>query len=132
MKTRKKFLWGSVVFAALIGLIGIACNDSKSKTEEKNATIKNTDSAVVKRRTGKALMKMRLEDNSSTPQTLVAKKQADKNGVYSHADVMPSYPGGSDALANYIRDHIEYPSDAMDNNIEGTVMIEFVVDEKGN
>lgn len=132
MKTRKKILAGPVLFAAIVIFFTTACNDSRSKTEEKNAAIKNADSAVVKKRTGKALMKMRLEDNSSTPQTATAKKQADKNGVYSSADVMPSYPGGSEALSNYIRDHIEYPSDAMDNDIEGTVMVEFTVDEKGN
>ena len=135
MKTRKKIsvtsLLFAVFFAVLIVLSFVACNDTKSKAEEKSADVKKTDSAVVKRRTGKALMKMRLEDNNPISQA-TTKKEVDKSGVYTSADVIPSFPGGSEALSNYILNNIEYPADAMYNNIEGTVMVEFVVNENGN
>ena len=132
MKTRKKI--GVVLFVtAFMVLFTVACNsDTKSKDEEKNSTeVSKPDITTIakKKRTGKALMKMKLEDNNNLPAT---KREVDKSGVYSSADVMPAYPGGSDALSNYILNNIEYPSDALDNSIEGTVMVEFVVDEKGN
>ena len=55
----------------------------------------------------------------------------DKDGVYEMAEVSPVYPGGRDALQSYINDHIEYPQSAIDNNSEGTVDVQFVVDENG-
>jgi TonB family protein len=55
----------------------------------------------------------------------------DKEGVYNKAQVMPQFPGGQDALADYVNNHVEYPQQAIDNNTTGTVMVSFVVDEKG-
>jgi len=56
----------------------------------------------------------------------------DKDGVYEMTDVRPSYPGGPDALGDYINSNIEYQQPAIDNNTEGTVDVQFVVDENGN
>jgi len=56
----------------------------------------------------------------------------DKNGVYEMTEVRPAFPGGHEALVNYINDHIEYPQSAIDNNVEGTVDVQFVVDENGS
>jgi periplasmic protein TonB len=55
----------------------------------------------------------------------------DKEGVYTNAEVMPAFPGGSDGLSGYVNDHIQYPQHAIDNNTAGTVKVSFVVDEKG-
>jgi TonB family protein len=55
----------------------------------------------------------------------------DKEGVYNKAQVMPQFPGGQHALATYVNNHVEYPQQAIDNNTTGTVMVSFVVDEKG-
>jgi TonB family protein len=59
------------------------------------------------------------------------KMMMDKEGVYNNAEVMPEFPGGQDALANYVNNHIEYPQQAIDRNTTGTVKVSFVVDEKG-
>ncbi|HEY2720598.1 MAG TPA: energy transducer TonB, partial [Chitinophagaceae bacterium] len=56
----------------------------------------------------------------------------DKNGVYEMAEVSPAYPGGHDALENYINDNINYPQTAIDNNAGGTVEVQFVVDANGS
>ena len=61
----------------------------------------------------------------------IEKMEADKEGIYNRAEIMPSYPGGEDALRKYIENHIEYPEDALDNNVEGTVKVYFAVDEQG-
>ena len=44
---------------------------------------------------------------------------------------MPSFPGGDAALMAYLQEHLEYPALARENNIKGTVALQFVVDEKG-
>jgi len=55
----------------------------------------------------------------------------DKNGVYEMTDVRPSYPGGQSALEDYINHHIEYPQMAIDDNKQGTINVQFVIDENG-
>ena len=55
----------------------------------------------------------------------------DKDGVYEMTDVRPAYPGGQAALENYINNNIEYQQPAIDNNTEGTVDVQFVIDVNG-
>jgi len=45
---------------------------------------------------------------------------------------LPSFDGGQVALETYISNNIEYPQEAIDNNVEGTVNVQFLVDEKGD
>ncbi len=44
---------------------------------------------------------------------------------------MPEYPGGMDALNLFLKNEIQYPQMARDNNIQGIVLIEFVVEKDG-
>ena len=55
----------------------------------------------------------------------------DKEGYYSNAEILPAYPGGKRALENFFLKNIEYPASATENGIEGTVNINFSVDENG-
>jgi protein TonB len=55
----------------------------------------------------------------------------DKEGYYSNAEILPAYPGGQKALENFFSKNIEYPMEASDNGVEGTVKINFAVDENG-
>ena len=43
-----------------------------------------------------------------------------------------SYPGGVNALNQYLADNIKYPKDALANKIEGTVYAHIYVDQSGN
>lgn len=53
----------------------------------------------------------------------------DKEGYYTN--VYPAYPGGNKALASFFDRNVEYPAEAADNGVEGTVNISFTVDESG-
>ena len=46
--------------------------------------------------------------------------------------VKPSFPGGENALTEYVNKHIEYPKAAISNSIEGTVTVEFTVKADGS
>lgn len=48
------------------------------------------------------------------------------------AEVMPEFPGGNNALLNYLAGNVNYPLIAQENGIEGKVYVSFVVDEEGN
>jgi len=43
----------------------------------------------------------------------------------------PSYPGGPKALWAFIRRHLRYPKEAMENNIAGIVRIRYTINNKG-
>jgi periplasmic protein TonB len=81
--------------------------------------------------TGKKMMKGRAYVAKTSAASTQAKIMMDKNGVYNRADVMPSFPGGEKALDDFVQDHIQYPQDAADNNIENRVVVNFVVDKDG-
>jgi len=55
----------------------------------------------------------------------------DNEGAYSNVEVWPSYPGGQKALEDFFTNNVEYPQQATDNNTEGLVNINFIVDETG-
>lgn len=45
---------------------------------------------------------------------------------------MPEYPGGQTALMKFINENIIYPEDAINNGIEGKVVVRFVVSADGS
>ena len=44
----------------------------------------------------------------------------------------PEYPGGKTAMMNFIREHLQYPKDAIEQKIEGFVRVWYQVDDNGN
>ncbi|GAA0538114.1 energy transducer TonB [Chitinophaga japonensis] len=55
----------------------------------------------------------------------------DREKVFTGVEIPPSFPGGLEALARYLGDHIRYPHLAAENNISGVVTVQFVVDYEG-
>lgn len=49
-----------------------------------------------------------------------------------NVDKMPEYPGGVDALMDYLRGNLKYPESAKNNKQEGRVFIGFVVEKDGS
>jgi protein TonB len=45
---------------------------------------------------------------------------------------MPEFPGGSENMMRWLQKNLEYPSIARENNIEGKVIVQFIVDENGH
>lgn len=52
--------------------------------------------------------------------------------VYNKAEIDPSFTGGDKAMMTYLRDNLQYPKAAEEKGVEGTVFVNFIVDEKGN
>ena len=51
--------------------------------------------------------------------------------VFRSVEQMPQFPGGEDALRKYLASHINYPPMAAENNVQGKVIVQFVVDKTG-
>ena len=45
---------------------------------------------------------------------------------------MPRFPGGEAALMKYLESHINYPPEAAKNNVQGHVIVQFVVKKDGS
>ena len=52
--------------------------------------------------------------------------------VFTIVEVMPEYPGGEDARQLYLTQNIQYPVKAKENNIQGTVYVNFIVEKDGS
>jgi protein TonB len=51
--------------------------------------------------------------------------------IFTVVEQQPAYPGGEAELMAYFASSINYPAVAQENGIQGTVVVRFVVDEKG-
>ena len=65
------------------------------------------------------------------PQTATLREVPEQEPVFEVAEVMPEFPGGPQALFEFIRDNLKYPQEAIDNQTEGRVILQFVVDKRG-
>ena len=54
-----------------------------------------------------------------------------KDGVYDEVDIPPVFPGGDGELLKYLAGNLKYPADAAKNNIQGRVVIRFIVSATG-
>lgn len=58
-------------------------------------------------------------------------KATDDDEIFTMVDQQPEYPGGVNAMMKFLSDNLQYPEDARENNIAGTVFISFVVEKNG-
>ena len=64
-------------------------------------------------------------------------KYAQKNNkvskapVFEKMEIEPEYPGGQKAWLRYVMMHLRYPQEALDKQVAGSVVVQFMVDEKG-
>ena len=59
------------------------------------------------------------------------KKPVEENKVFTAVEQMPQFPGGEAELMKYIQKNLKYPPVAMENNIQGRVVVQFVVTRTG-
>ena len=93
------------------------------------AAVKVTDITMAKPNPSKKGMKIKVV--ITLPVTGEGAMVADKEGYYTNTEVLPGYPGGQKELERFFEKNLQYPADAEDNGIEGTVKLNFAVDENG-
>lgn len=67
---------------------------------------------------------------NAAPGQVPDKPKSDKK-VWEAVEEPPQYPGGEAALMECINSNLSYPPEALEKNIQGTVVLMFIVDEKG-
>lgn len=133
----------TIIVLALTLLIVQACG---SKTETNSATANESEMSVENAKEDAA---RRAERRAALEKTRVAREEqrraaleervrtspfytnADGKIVYNKAEIDPSFVGGKNALEKYLNDNLQFPQEAKDNGLEGTVFVDFVVAENG-
>ncbi len=73
-------------------------------------------------------------ENDKKGTIIVAGSEGKKNAAVEawQVDKNPEFPGGEQALRKFLTSNLRYPELARDNNTQGTVHIQFIVDIDGN
>ena len=59
------------------------------------------------------------------------KDEEDWDKTFTKVEIESEYPGGASAWQRYLNKNLRYPQDAIDNDIQGTVVVQFIVDKAG-
>jgi len=59
-------------------------------------------------------------------------EEVEEEGVFYTIETMAEFPGGEKALAAYLTEGMQYPPEAIESGISGTVYISFVIDTDGS
>ena len=87
--------------------------DNDKGTEDRNVTRTLKEEVVVEKK-------------------IEAPKEEKKDEIFKSVEQPPQFPGGDAALMKYLSSHIQYPTMAQENNIQGKVVVQFVVEKDGH
>jgi periplasmic protein TonB len=120
----------------LITLLLLSANQSISQ-------VNKTDKSATKSSTEKPLQFQVIEVENSpegTPdhpsiaapvEAMEAVEEAPSDPVFTIVEKMPEFKGGTEALKKFIQDHLVYPKEAIEANVQGNTYVKFVVRADG-
>lgn len=65
-------------------------------------------------------------------ENIVVEEEPEEEAPFMVVEKMPEFPGGTAALMEYLRKNIKYPAVCRENNIQGRVLIQFIVNKDGS
>ena len=77
-------------------------------------------------------MREEAEDHSTSENEFMTSKELGEKYATSSPDQKPSFPGGNEALSQFISENLQYPSICMENGIQGKVIVQFIVTREGD
>jgi periplasmic protein TonB len=72
------------------------------------------------------------DPNGTTGVTEIKRDDDDRDGPLMKVEIESEYPGGMSAWQRFLNRNLRYPQEAMDQNVQGFVMVMFIVDREGN
>ena len=61
----------------------------------------------------------------------ISAKDSSLNDIFCAVGEMPEFPGGMKKLIAFAKSNMKYPQTAINDNVQGTVLLQFVIDKKG-
>ena len=71
-----------------------------------------------------------VREEATTPASVVSELEDDN--VYNAAEQQAEFPGGMTALMKWLSANIRYPESAQQNNVQGRVLVKFIVEKDGS
>lgn len=65
-------------------------------------------------------------------QKTVVSQKDQKEDPFNVVEDMPAFPGGMEAMIQFISSNIKYPADAKKQKVDGRVLVNFVVEKDGS
>jgi periplasmic protein TonB len=70
-------------------------------------------------------------DNGKGVTEAPKKDETDYDKTFTKVEIESEYPGGASAWTRYLGKNLSYPQEAIDNEIQGQVVVQFIVDKEG-
>lgn len=67
-----------------------------------------------------------------TPVETIEEVVEKEEEIFVFVEEQPSFPGGDEELYKFLAENIQYPALARENNVEGKVFVQFVVEKNGS
>lgn len=137
----KKIL--TIVACAAVLILTQACGSKKEEKENNEATIAAAEDSTRAANTALEERKARIKrerEEYAERKRLAAEEKAKANATYKDAkgktvyyiaEVQPSFRGSESQIEQYIQDNVHYPTSAENDQVEGTVFVDFVVGADG-
>lgn len=109
-----------IIGSLILGFGVISCNNNKDKSESKSVVLDNTSDDLI--------------DTTSVMcyETIDTLQVMDEDSIYFIVDKMPKFPGGDTELSKFLIENLIYPELAIQNDAEGRVICQFVVEKDGS
>jgi len=75
---------------------------------------------------------VRIDEPVGNADITAVTEAGDGDKIFNAVEINPTFPGGEEAFGKFLRDHIRYPSVAKENNTQGRVFVQFVVERDGS
>ncbi len=135
-KTKPRTLRRVASLATIPALLaGVAIVNSSAVasviSETENATMFDNVADKVTNFSADSEMIVAENASKSTSASVSAASSKEEEKVYTVVDKAAEYPGGMNALMTFLASNIRYPENAQKNNVQGRVVVRFVVGKDG-
>ncbi|HEX3768402.1 MAG TPA: TonB family protein [Puia sp.] len=107
--------------------------DEEVKAEEKPPEVEKLEDTKI----GTANQEGIKDDNITAPPAdnkgvvEAPKDNTDYDKTFTKVEIESDYPGGTAAWQRYLQKNLQYPEEAQNNEIQGQVVVKFIVDKEG-
>ena len=119
LQLRRQLGKAVAVVGVSVGLAALTACNSKTPTTESDP-----DTVSIESQTAGFL--------DMVPDTLSVGSQIAETDILDYAEHHPSFPGGQQALLEFLRQNVNYPEQAKKDSIEGRVLVGFVIETDGS
>lgn len=106
----------------------VAISGSSASSKKMNAIPQMAESASKKEKGRKQTEDMVAEEKSDYKNE---SELTDEDHFFSLGNEVPQFPGGYEALIEYLNSNLNYPKEARKQSLQGQVVVSFIIEENG-